>query len=408
MKELNHLSSWPRLLLTFPFAIRLTILTLCFLLCQIIYILVFPVTHNGYIMVIPVALAAWMFRKRGLLILFSVGLFIMLVYHTIRLGTIWWPATFVLLFLLAVCILLMIGFIVVALRNFVDASDTAREQAQQATQQLASAYEQQRQLNQLKTQFILNVNHELRTPLTVVSGYLSILQLVLDQSGHLDRTAHGAYLESAVKKCEELRSLVNRVLNTQVPDDQSEPFTFREIAVAATVRDVLEQSGSIERATHKIQLDIPEQLAVWAEVHGLQHVLHNLLSNAFKYSPPDTLIAISATLCSDADQERQEAPCVCICVNDNGSGIPAHEIPLLFRQFVRLQRDLAGSVRGSGLGLYISKNIVEAMGGRIWVESTGIPGEGSCFYFTLPSAPDQVIAPAMGNRGIAAGKTLDF
>jgi signal transduction histidine kinase len=71
-------------------------------------------------------------------------------------------------------------------------------------------------------------------------------------------------------------------------------------------------------------------------------------------------------------------------VKDSGPGITSADIPLLFEKFVRLKRDLSSSIRGSGLGLYISKQLVEAMGGRIWVESSGIVGEGSRFYFTLP------------------------
>src|SRR5258707_14988990 len=68
--------------------------------------------------------------------------------------------------------------------------------------------------------------------------------------------------------------------------------------------------------------------------------------------------------------------------------IPPAEIPMLFGKFVRLKRDVVGPVRGTGLGLYICKQLVEAMGGRIWVESSGIAGEGSRFYFTLPAALD--------------------
>ena len=77
---------------------------------------------------------------------------------------------------------------------------------------------------------------------------------------------------------------------------------------------------------------------------------------------------------------------VCICVKDSGPGIPPEEIPFLFEKFVRLKRDLSGTVRGTGLGLYMSKLLVEAMSGRMWVESSGIPGEGSRFCFTLPCA----------------------
>ena len=360
--------------------------------------LVFPVTHHGYILVLPVVIAAWMFGKRGLLITFSMGLFILLVYHTVRLGSVWWPPPFTLSFLSGVLILLSIGFIVVSLRNFVDAADTARQQAQQAEQQLTFAYEQQRQLNQLKTQFILNVNHELRTPLTVVFGYLSVLQQVLDRDGHLDRATYGSYLERAINQCQALQSLVNSVLDTKSFANRGELFAFEEVTVAATVRDVLEQFGSMERRAHRIQLDVPEHLTVWADAKSIHQVLHNLLSNAFKYSPAHTLVVVSAVSGATAAQEKSHAADVCISVKDSGPGIPPDEIPLLFGQFVRLKRDLVGPVRGTGLGLYISKNIVEAMGGRMWVESAGIPGQGSRFCFTLPRTPNQIIASAVGKQ----------
>ena len=74
---------------------------------------------------------------------------------------------------------------------------------------------------------------------------------------------------------------------------------------------------------------------------------------------------------------------VTVCVRDHGSGIPLAEQERLFERFVRLERDMNSPARGAGLGLYISKQLVEAMGGRIWVESTGIPDEGSTFIFTL-------------------------
>ncbi len=83
----------------------------------------------------------------------------------------------------------------------------------------------------------------------------------------------------------------------------------------------------------------------------------------------------------------QSLPEVCISVKDAGPGIPPDEIPKLFGQFVRLRRDVAGQVCGSGLGLYLSKQFVELMEGQIWVESEGIPGKGSCFRFTLPCVP---------------------
>jgi len=108
--------------------------------------------------------------------------------------------------------------------------------------------------------------------------------------------------------------------------------------------------------------------------------LRNLFSNIFKYVPPYTEVSI------EASQSTPSSP-VYLSVQDRGPGIPPEEIPLLFEKFVRLKRDLAGPTRGTGLGLYICKRLVEAMGGRIWVESSGRPGEGSRFCLTLPPFP---------------------
>jgi len=133
------------------------------------------------------------------------------------------------------------------------------------------------------------------------------------------------------------------------------------------------------RQDYCLRVDVPEQLTVWADQHHLRQVLHNLLSNAFKYAPKHTGITIRAV------QDKASASQVCIRVKDEGPGIPADEIPLLFGKFVRLKRDLSGNVRGTGLGLYICKQLVEAMQGQIWVESAGKAGEGSEFCFLLPS-----------------------
>jgi signal transduction histidine kinase len=110
-----------------------------------------------------------------------------------------------------------------------------------------------------------------------------------------------------------------------------------------------------------------------------------LLTNGLKYCPSPGTITISAQF-SKTEETDVSSPQICICIQDTGPGIPTEEIPFIFERFVRLKRDISGSVRGTGLGLSISKELVEAMGGRIWVESSGIPGEGSRFYFTLPSA----------------------
>jgi signal transduction histidine kinase len=150
-------------------------------------------------------------------------------------------------------------------------------------------------------------------------------------------------------------------------------------------REVVEHLDPRHTQDYQLHLNIPEYLTVWADPHYLRQILRNLLSNAFKYCPRQTAVVISAALSEWIAQGAASPAQVCISVKDTGPGIPPTELPLLFGKFVRLKRDLTGTTRGSGLGLYISKQLVEAMHGRIWVESTGRAGEGSCFYFTLPT-----------------------
>jgi PAS domain S-box-containing protein len=248
---------------------------------------------------------------------------------------------------------------------------TARQQA-----------ELQRHLNQLKDQFILHMNHELRTPLTSLLGYLQLMQA---QQGRLDAAAQARYLETAIRSGEELIQLVNSVLDALTITEEMTPPQREEIPVASLVRDVLEHLDPGEEQVVRLHLDIPDGLTVWANEQLLRQVLRNLLSNAFKYCPKSAPVVVSATVIDQDEREAHTSLSVCISVQDAGPGIPPEELPLLFQQFTRLKRDLSGPVRGSGLGLYISKRFVEAMEGQIWVESPGINGQGSRFCVLLPS-----------------------
>src|SRR5205085_11814436 len=128
-----------------------------------------------------------------------------------------------------------------------------------------------------------------------------------------------------------------------------------------------------------IQIFIPDQLHVRADAGRLRQVLLNLSSNALKYSPAGTPIAYYARLAPN----RSSAV---ISIADKGPGIPPEAQAQIFQRFNRLERDLNSSTRGSGLGLYISRRLIEAMNGNIWVESSGIPGAGSTFNIQLPLA----------------------
>jgi signal transduction histidine kinase len=255
------------------------------------------------------------------------------------------------------------------------------EQQKCAIEQQQSAYEQQQYLNELKDQILVNVSHELRTPLTEVYGYLELLHTY---NGQLDETMQGRFVDHAIRGCEELQRLVNTMLDTVHTDNQPKILCLEDMAIAQVVKDVLELFSPRTLQNYTVEIRIPKTLTVRADQQHLRQILRNLLSNAFKYTPPHTVITVDATLVEKTNRDDADTPKVCICVKDNGPGIATEDIPLLFEKFVRLKRDLSSSIRGSGLGLYISKQLVEAMGGRIWAESSGIAGEGSRFCFTLP------------------------
>jgi signal transduction histidine kinase len=250
--------------------------------------------------------------------------------------------------------------------------------------QITASYEQQRQLNQLKDQLLFNVNHELRTPLTEIQGYLELLR---EHAEKLDATMQTTFITRALHGCEVLQLLISNVLDATRSDISEKTLHLEVIAVKQVVSDVLDLFELQKRAEYQIELHIPDALIVHAHQQSLHQILLNLLSNAFKYMPPPGTITISAYPYQDTDsQGKQTVSHACICVQDEGPGIPPAEITLLFGKFVRLQRDIAGSIRGTGLGLYISKQLVEAMKGEIWIESPCMNDKGSRFCFTLPSA----------------------
>ena len=247
-----------------------------------------------------------------------------------------------------------------------------------------------KELEQRKDDFVLHVSHELRTPLTALSGFLELLK---DHHEKIDAPTQNLFFNQALENCQELTNLVNVVLDAFHVKQKVAPVRPEKLLLAPCVREVLQQLDSRAVQEFTLQVDIPEQLAIWADKQSFHLVLRNLLSNAFKYAPKQTVVAISAVLEERPVQKAPKSglsPRVCISVQDAGPGIPSDEQRQLFEQFSRLKRDLASTVRGTGLGLYISRQLVEQMGGRIWVESSGRAGEGSRFCFTLPCPPSPV------------------
>jgi signal transduction histidine kinase len=261
---------------------------------------------------------------------------------------------------------------------------------QQALRDLSQAYAHARQLDELKERFITNVNHELRTPVMTVLGYLDFLQRTWQTlpPEHLTRS-----FQKAREVGEHLMRLIQSILDVRRIDDthieNPEPVALRNICNQAIQ---LIDPREAQLANRHVIFEIPEGLAVWGEPVRLQQVLTNLLSNAGKYSPPGTPIEVAAAVVAGTGDkakgkrgsEAEEARQVEITVRDYGLGIPPDQVDLLFNRFVRLPRDLASTTVGNGLGLYLCRTLVTAMSGQIWVESSGVSGEGSTFHVQLP------------------------
>jgi signal transduction histidine kinase len=248
-----------------------------------------------------------------------------------------------------------------------------------------------RQLDELKDQFISSVNHELRTPVMALQGYVELYRLAGSQ---LPPDEQAELITRASEAGKDLVALINSILDARRLDQGADEFTPEMVTLRTALESAIRlvDAGQGDSELRDLHVSIPDGLAIWGEQTRLRQILTNLLSNALKYSPPGSPIEVTATI---RDEETRTHPrgsdahdrsTVEIAVRDHGLGIPPDQIPLLFNRFVRLPRDLASNVVGNGLGLYLCAVFAQAMKGRIWVESTGVKGEGATFFVSLPLA----------------------
>ncbi|GER90244.1 hypothetical protein KDW_44060 [Dictyobacter vulcani] len=350
--------------------------TLSFLLCSLIIMTSIAVPGERLLIVllfIVVASLAWIFPINLFYLCIS-GVTLTLLLSLCWIGNFIWPSSLLLHTLFDGEILLAEAFVVSCMRTAMQVAVGARHQKELAEQQMILAYEREQHLNELKDQFLLNVSHELRTPLTEVKGYLDLLR---ENHARLDSESRQEFLSHAAHGCDELEALVDNVLEATQLDMISASYELSSVSLLDIVQETLAQ---IPLGGHEIIIDIPQDLAALAHRQQLKRILYNLLSNAIKYSPIHTPVTVSATLMSG---QLTACPDICFRVQDMGPGVSAVDMPMLFQKVMRLKRDLTGSVRGTGLGLFISKQLVEAMGVASGLKVRGLRAREVAF--ALPS-----------------------
>lgn len=272
-----------------------------------------------------------------------------------------------------------------------EARDHLEATVEQRTRQLQSALEQAEEASRHKSAFLSNMSHELRTPLNSVIGFAWLLQ---DSTIGSLNEMQARFTRNIVTSGQHLLSLINDLLDlTKVEAGkvqlQFQPFPVRE-AIAAAVYAVRPQA---EQKRQTLELSMDHDLPIiTADPTRFKQILYNLLSNAVKFTPAEGRITVTArcgpgtcqqgTGCGTQDADE----CVEIAIADTGIGIRSDDLAKLFRMFTQLEPALTKQFQGAGLGLALTKQLVELHGGSIWATSAG-EGHGSTFTVRLPLRP---------------------
>jgi signal transduction histidine kinase len=232
-----------------------------------------------------------------------------------------------------------------------------------------------RLVEQMKSDFVSTVSHELRTPLTSIYGFAETLLRQDVLFGEDERTTFLSYIASESKR---LTAIVDALLNVARLDTGDLQVNLSPTDVRDVVGEVVQSAQELAaNGGHRFVLDLPEEpLAATADREKLRQVFAILLDNAVKYSRQGGTVTVGVERKSD----RVE-----VSIADQGIGIPQADQEQIFRKFYRgADAESRTGAAGTGLGLFIARGLVRAMGGRIWVESR--EGEGSTFAFELPAA----------------------
>ncbi|HKU47217.1 MAG TPA: HAMP domain-containing sensor histidine kinase, partial [Burkholderiales bacterium] len=234
----------------------------------------------------------------------------------------------------------------------------------------------------MKDEFVSTVSHELRTPLTSIRSFTEILH----DHPQLASAERERFLGIIIKETERLTRLIGQVLDVSRLESGRVQWHESLLDMRQVIEDTVASTSQLFRERNvRLERSLPASVpGVRADLDRIVQVVVNLLSNAVKFTEAGRgRVEISLV---------EEAGCLRIDVRDNGPGVSPAQREVIFEKFRQGGDPLSGKPEGSGLGLYISRRIVEHSGGRLWV--SGEPGEGACFSFTLPLAGEASLGKA--------------
>jgi len=244
-------------------------------------------------------------------------------------------------------------------------------------------------LNQAHIDFVSTVSHELRTPLTSIKGFADTLLTAGDK---LDKEQQTRFISIIKSQIDRLARLVENLLTVSRLESKKDKTIFKAINFKDFIAGILRGiAPKIQEHTIKTEIvsDLP---AIWADSDKLEQIMTNLIDNAVKYSKSGTTITVQAGFSPDNPDFVE------IKVKDQGIGIPKDQLSKIFTKFSRIDSPLTRQVQGTGLGLYITKTLIESMGGKITADSDE---SGSVFTVRLPVATPEKHA---GQKFINEGK----
>ena len=265
-----------------------------------------------------------------------------------------------------------------------DALETANAIARQAslhletlrlTEELQKRAFELQELDRIKSAFLANMSHELRTPLNSILGFADVMLEELD--GPLTEYMHND-LRLIQKNGQHLLHLINDVLDMakiEAGRMNLNPEKFRVFEILEEVTSITSTLASEKNLSLFIDATSDEEAEVYADRTRIRQVMINLVNNSIKFTEKGK-IAVKVT--------PMEGGSVIITVKDTGIGIPPEKLESVFQEFTQVDTSTTRKVGGTGLGLPISRRLVEMHGGRLWAESTGVNGEGSTFFVELP------------------------